>query len=53
MELVTPCYFNEDMAIVLAKCYLKSGDKSKATTTLQEVLKKNPNSEAAKSLLEK
>lgn len=53
IELVTPYYFNEDLYVMLVEYYLKLGDKAKATTTLNEVIKKNPDSKSANSLLNK
>jgi len=38
---------------MLAGYYLKLGDKDKATTTLNEVIKKNPDSRIANSLFNK
>jgi putative intracellular protease/amidase len=53
VEMVTPYYFNEDLFVALANYYLKLNDKTKATTTLNEVLKRNPDSQPAKTLLVK
>lgn len=53
IELVTPYYFNEDLYVMLADYYLKLGNKVKATTTLNEVLKKNPDSQVANAKLKK
>ncbi|NQX39047.1 DJ-1/PfpI family protein [Pedobacter steynii] len=53
IELVIPYYFNEDLYIPLSEYYLKSGNKTKAIATLNEVLKKNPGSEKASNSLKK
>lgn len=53
MELVMPYYFNENLYIPLSEYYVKLGDKEKAVATLNEILKKNPNSQKAESLLKK
>lgn len=53
IKLVTPYYFNEDLYIMLAEYYLKLGDKTKATNSLKDVIKKNPTSQTANSLLKK
>jgi putative intracellular protease/amidase len=53
IELVTPYYFNEDLYLMLADYHLKLDDKAKATTTLHEIIKKNPDSHAAESKLKK
>jgi putative intracellular protease/amidase len=53
IELVTPYYFNEDLYIKLAEYYLTLGDKSKAKSTILDVVEKNPNSQAANTMLKK
>jgi predicted Zn-dependent protease len=53
IELVTPYYFNEELYVKLAEFYLKLGDKTKAVNSLNDVLKKNPDSQVANSLLKK
>lgn len=53
IELVTPYYYNEDLYTMLAEYYLKLGDKTKATNSLNDVLKRNPDSQTANSLLKK
>lgn len=53
IELVIPYYFNEDLYIPLSQYYLKLGNKAKAIALLNDVLKKNPKSEKAISLLKK
>ena len=53
MELVTPYYFNENLYFPLSDYYVKLGNKEKAVETLNEILKKNPNSQKAESLLKK
>jgi len=51
MELVTPYYFNENLYLKLAEYYLTLGDKSKAKSTVTDVLQKNPNSQSASAML--
>lgn len=51
IELIIPYYFNEDLFLPLTDYYLKLGDKNKAKTTLNEILKNNPNSQKAKDML--
>lgn len=53
IELVTPYYFNENLYVSLAEYYLKLSDKAKATTTLNKVIQKQPDSKAANSLMNK
>ncbi|MES2652516.1 MAG: DJ-1/PfpI family protein [Bacteroidota bacterium] len=53
IELVTPYYFNENLYVPLAEYYLKLGNKTKAINALNDVLKKNPNAQAASTLLKK
>ena len=53
IELVTPYYFNENLYIPLAEYYVKLGNINKAISALNDVLKKNPNAQAASSLLKK
>jgi Tfp pilus assembly protein PilF len=53
VEMVTSHYFNEDLFVALANYYLKLNDKTKGTTTLNEILKHNPNSQPANTLLVK
>lgn len=51
IELVVPYYFNENIYISLSEYYLKLGDKSNATNTLNKILENNPQSEKATKLL--
>ena len=53
IELVTPYYFNEDLYMKLAEYYLTLGNKSKAKSTVNDVLQKNPNSQSASAMLNK
>lgn len=53
IELVTPYYFNKDLYIKLAEYYLKLGDKNKAMSSLNDVLEKDPDSQAAITLMKK
>lgn len=53
IELVMPYYFNEDLYVKLAEYYFKLADKPKAINTVKDVLKRNPNSQAASTLLKK
>lgn len=51
VEIVTPYYFKEDIFVALGNYYLKLNDKTKATATLNEVLKRNPDLGPANTLL--
>lgn len=53
IEMATPYYFNENLFIALANYQLKLNDRTKAIATLKEILKRNPDSQPATTLLAK